>query len=111
MIPLFNTVVSWFLKKRIHQIELFLKYPIDVQQEVLLRLLGDAQYTEIGKKYGFNDMYTYTTFTERVPIQQYESIEPMIARTRNGEQNIFWHSDIQWFAKSSGTTNAKSKFI
>ena len=111
MIPLFNTVASWILKKRTHQIDLFLKYPIDVQRELLMRLLGDAQNTEVGKKYNYKNIYDYKTFSERVPIQKYESIEPLIERTRKGEQNIFWHSDIQWFAKSSGTTNAKSKFI
>ncbi len=111
MIPLFNTVASWILKKRAHQIELFLKYPIDVQQELLMKLLGTAQNTEIGKQYDFKNIYSYKTFAERVPIQKYESIEPLIERCRKGEQNIFWPSKIEWFAKSSGTTNAKSKFI
>jgi len=111
MIPLFNTVVSWFLKKRKHQMELFLKYPIDVQQELLMNLLDTARNTELGKQFDFKTIYNYKTFTERVPIQKYETIEPLIERTRKGEQNLFWPSDIQWFAKSSGTTNAKSKFI
>ena len=111
MFPLFNTVVSWFLKKRKHQIELFLKYPIDVQREVLMRLLETAKNTVIGKQYDFRTIYDYKTFAERIPINQYETIEPMIERTRKGEQNLFWPSNIQWFAKSSGTTNAKSKFI
>ncbi len=111
MLPLFNTVVSWFLKKRKHQMELFLKYPIDVQQELLIRLLGVAQNTEFGKQYEFRTIYDYNTFSDRVPIQQYESIQPLIERTRKGEQNLFWPTNIQWFAKSSGTTNAKSKFI
>lgn len=111
MLPLFNTVVSWFLKKRKHQMELFLKYPIDVQQELMTRLLDTARNTEFGKQYSFDTIYDYKTFAERVPIQQYETIEPLIERTRKGEQNLFWPSSIQWFAKSSGTTNAKSKFI
>ncbi|MEZ4840709.1 MAG: GH3 auxin-responsive promoter family protein [Flavobacteriaceae bacterium] len=111
MFPLFNTVVSWFLKKRKHQIELFLKYPIDVQRELLMRLLETAKNTVVGKQYDFKTIYDYKTFAERIPINQYETIEPMIERTRKGEQNLFWPSNIQWFAKSSGTTNAKSKFI
>tara|TARA_R110002073_G_scaffold40547_5_gene115123 strand:- start:243814 stop:245337 length:1524 start_codon:yes stop_codon:yes gene_type:complete len=111
MLPLFNTVVSWFLKKRKHQMELFLKYPIDVQQELMIRLLDTARNTEIGRKYDFKTIYDYKTFAERVPIHKYETIEPLIERTRKGEQNLFWPTNIQWFAKSSGTTNAKSKFI
>lgn len=107
----FNTVVSWVLKKRYHQIDLFLKYPIEVQREVLQKLIDTAQNTYIGKTYNFDKITDYKSFVENVPIKQYEDIEPLITRTRNGEQNLFWPTHIQWFAKSSGTTNAKSKFI
>ena len=110
-IPLFNSIASWLLKKRYHQIELFLKYPGEVQEEVLHQLLEIAEDTEIGKKYDFETIANYETFKERVPILSYEEIEPLIERTRKGEQNIFWPTSIKWFAKSSGTTNAKSKFI
>lgn len=110
-IPLFNSIASWLLKKRYHQIELFLKYPEEVQEEVLYQLLDFAEDTEVGKKYGFDSIKSYETFRERVPIMSYEEIEPLIERTRKGEQNIFWPTSIKWFAKSSGTTNAKSKFI
>lgn len=106
-----NSIISWFLKKRKHQLELFLKYPSEVQNELLRNLLATAKNTEFGKKYGFKYINNYREFTENVPIQKYESIEELIERTRKGEQNIFWPSHIQWFAKSSGTTNAKSKFI
>jgi uncharacterized membrane protein len=110
-IPLFNSIASWLLKKRYHQIELFLKYPEEVQEEVLYQLLEIARDTEIGRKYEFETIINYETFKERVPIVSYEEIEPLIERTRKGEQNIFWPTSIKWFAKSSGTTNAKSKFI
>ena len=110
-IPLFNSIASWLLKKRYHQIELFLKYPEEVQDEVLHQLLSFAEDTEIGRKYDFESINNYETFIERVPIVSYEEFEPMIERSRRGEQNIFWPTTIKWFAKSSGTTNAKSKFI
>lgn len=110
-IPIINSIASWLLKKRYHQIELFLKYPEEVQAEVLHQLLEIAEDTEIGKKYGFESIANYESFRERVPIVSYEEIEPAIERTRRGEQNIFWPTSIKWFAKSSGTTNAKSKFI
>ncbi|MEX0287482.1 MAG: GH3 auxin-responsive promoter family protein [Flavobacteriaceae bacterium] len=110
-IPLFNSIASWLLKKRYHQIELFLKYPGEVQQEVMHQLLEIAEDTEVGKLHGFNSITNYKSFSDRVPIVSYEEVEPMIERTRKGEQNIFWPTAIRWFAKSSGTTNAKSKFI
>lgn len=110
-IPLFNSIASWLLKKRYHQIELFLKYPAEVQEEVLHQLISMAKDTEIGKKHGFESITNYETFAQRVPIVSYEQTEPLIERTRRGEQNIFWPTAIKWFAKSSGTTNARSKFI
>lgn len=110
-IPLFNTVLSWMLKKRKYQMEMFVDFPIEAQEEVLYNLLSAAKHTEIGLKYDFDSIKSYRAFADRVPIQRYESIEPMIERARKGEQNIFWPSRIQWFAKSSGTTNAKSKFL
>ena len=110
-IPLVNSIASWFLKKRFHQIELFLKYPNEVQNELLLELLTIAKDTEFGKKYAFNTIKDYKTFAERIPISSYEDYKDVIDRSRNGEHNIFWPNPIRWFAKSSGTTNSKSKFI
>ena len=110
-IPFVNSIISWFLKKRKHQMELFIKYPIDVQDELLIRLVQFAQGTEFGNEHGFSTIHSYKDFTAKVPIQQYESMEPLIERCRKGEQNLFWPTHIKWFAKSSGTTNAKSKFI
>lgn len=110
-IPIVNSIASWFLKKRFHQIELFLKYPIEVQNELLHGLLHKAKNTEIGKEYDFCSIQTYEEFASRVPISSYEDNEERIQRARKGETNIFWPTPIKWFAKSSGTTNAKSKFI
>ncbi|AVI50244.1 hypothetical protein C5O00_03300 [Pukyongia salina] len=110
-IPIVNSIASWFLKKRFHQIELFLKYPVEVQEELLHNLLLKAKTTEIGIQYDFGSIKSYREFTERVPITTYEENEARIERARRGESNIFWPKPIKWFAKSSGTTNAKSKFI
>lgn len=110
-IPLVNSIVSWFLKKRIYQIEHFLNNPNEVQLELLFSLLYTAKKTEVGKQFEFSTITDYKTFTERIPITSYEDIEQMIERSRKGESNIFWPKPIRWFAKSSGTTNAKSKFI
>ena len=110
-IPLVNSIASWFLKKRFHQIELFLKYPNEVQNELLFQLITTAKDTEIGKLYDFGSITNYKTFSERIPISSYEDYQDVIERSRKGEHNIFWPQPIKWFAKSSGTTNAKSKFI
>ncbi|MBL3657795.1 GH3 auxin-responsive promoter family protein [Fulvivirga sediminis] len=99
------------MKKRIHDIELFLKYPHEVQRELLKKLVTEAKHTEFGKKYGFKDISNYEEFKNRVPVHSYEQLFPYIERLMKGEQNILWPSEITWFAKSSGTTNARSKFI
>jgi phenylacetate-coenzyme A ligase PaaK-like adenylate-forming protein len=110
-IPIVNSIASWFLKKRFHQIELFLKYPVEVQEELLQNLLQKAKQTEIGIQYDFNSINTYREFSNRIPVTTYEDNEPRIERARQGESNISWPKTIRWFAKSSGTTNSKSKFI
>ncbi len=110
-LPIVNSIASWFLKKRIHQIDLFLKYPIDVQEELVRGLINKARFTEIGNQYDFNSINTYKEFAERIPVTTYEDNEANYERARKGESNIFWPTPIKWFAKSSGTTNAKSKFL
>ena len=106
-----NTVASWMLKKRIHQIELFEKYPLDVQNEELKKLIQISKNTEFGKQYEFSSIDSYETFKERIPSFTYEEFFPIINKTINGNHNIFWPEKIKWFAQSSGTTNSKSKFI
>lgn len=106
-----NSILTWVMKKRIHDIELFIKYPHDVQHELFKKLLSEARNTEFGKKYGFRDITSYQQYRERVPVHAYEDLFPYIERLMRGEQNILWPSEITWFAKSSGTTNARSKFI
>jgi hypothetical protein len=91
--------------------ELFIKYPHEVQNELLKHLIFKARNTEIGKKYDFAGIKTYSDFANRLPVQQYEDYQACIERSRQGETNIFWPTPIKWFAKSSGTTSAKSKFI
>ena len=106
-----NSIISWIMKKRIHQIELFMKYPMEVQQDWFNRLIDSAKNTEWGIKYDYKSISSVDDFKYRVPIQNYDSLKPYIDRLMNGEQNILWPSDIRWFAKSSGTTAGKSKFI
>ena len=110
-LDLVNSFISWRMKKRFHQIELFMKYPIEVQQEVLQGLLERAARTEWGKRYDFRSIRNYEDFRSRVPLHFYETIQADVDRLRSGEQNIMWPTEIKWFAKSSGTTSSKSKFI
>ena len=106
-----NSLFTWIMKKRIHQIELFIKYPHDVQAEWFRNLISAAQHTEWGKKYDYQSITTPEQFKERVPIQSYDSLKPYIERMMKGENNVLWPSEIKWFAKSSGTTSDRSKFI
>ncbi|WP_405211534.1 GH3 auxin-responsive promoter family protein [Dokdonia sp. Asnod2-E02] len=110
-IPLVHSIASWFLKKRIHQMELFMKYPAEVQEELRAKLIDKAKDTEIGKKYDFRSIRSYNDFAQTIPITSYEENQAYIERSRKGESNILWPTPIKWFAQSSGTTNARSKYI
>ena len=99
------------MKKRMHQIELFMKYPHEVQREGLNKLIKSAADTQWGKLYGYKDIENARQYTESVPLQDYDSLKPFIDKMRKGEQQVLWNSEIKWFAKSSGTTNDKSKYI
>lgn len=106
-----NSILTWVMRKRIHQIELFMKYPHDVQQEIFKYLIQEARSTEFGRKYDFKNIHTYQDFKNNVPIHSYNEAYPYIKRLMEGEQNILWPNEIKWFAKSSGTTSTRSKFI
>ena len=108
---LLNSIFTWIMKKRIHQIELFMKYPHDVQEEWFQNLISAAEATEWGKKYDYKSILTPQEFKNRVPISDYDDIKGYVDRMIKGEQNLLWPSDIKWFAKSSGTTSDRSKFI
>ena len=109
--PLITSIVNWLNIKRVYQIDLFRKYPFDIQQETLFKLLNKAAESEWGKKYDFASIDSIEEFQQRLPIQTYEDVKPYITRLRNGESNLLWPGEIKWFAKSSGTTSDKSKFI
>ena len=107
----FNSVFGWFIKKRIHQIDLFMKYPVEVQSELFSNLIDEAALTRFGIDHGFSSIKTVDDFKKAVPIRNYEAFKPYIEWLREGQQNVLWPSRLKWFAKSSGTTDAKSKFI
>ncbi|MFP4556660.1 MAG: GH3 auxin-responsive promoter family protein [Bacteroidales bacterium] len=106
-----TSLVGWFNTKRLHQIDLFRRFPNEVQEETLFKLLNKAKDTMIGKTYGFKEVKSVSAFQERVAIGDYEDVKPYVERLRKGEKNLLWPNEIKWFAKSSGTTSDKSKFI
>jgi hypothetical protein len=108
---LLNNVFRWFILDRMRQIEAFNSFPGPIQQKVRGELLSSAKDTEWGRKYGFSTISTYSQFTERIPLQDYNSLKPDIDRMMRGEPNVLWPGVINWYAKSSGTTEDKSKYI
>src|SRR5690349_20416597 len=108
---LLSPAISSLARMRLWRIEGWKNHPIDAQREVLQDLVTSAQYTEFGRKYNFSKLFNIKSYKQAVPIQEYDDIKPYIHRIMNGEQNILWNTPIHWFAKSSGTTSDKSKFI
>ena len=108
---LLSPAISTLARLRSWRIEAWMQHPISAQREVLQDLVTSGQYTEIGRKYDFSKLFNTKTFKQAVPIHEYEDLKPYIERIMAGEQNILWNTPINWFAKSSGTTSDKSKFI
>ena len=108
--PIIPSIVNWLNAKRLNNIELFKKYPVETQQETLYRLLAKSASTEWGKKYGYSSIKSISDYQSRFHIQTYEDLLPYVDRLRRGEANLLWPGEIRWFAKSSGTTSTKSKF-
>lgn len=111
MLDLVNSFLSWRMQKRFRQIEFFMQYPHEVQQDLLFNLLQIAKRTEWGKKYDFKSITSYEEYKSRVPLHFYEDIENDVNRMRQGASDVIWPGEFRWFAKSSGTTSSKSKFI
>lgn len=108
---LLSPAISRIARMRFWRIENWSHQPGAAQREVLQELVTAAQYTEFGKKYRFNKLFTLKEFKKNVPIHEYDDIKPYIVRMMEGEENVLWNTPITWFAKSSGTTSDKSKFI
>jgi hypothetical protein len=108
---LFSPAISSLARMRLWRIEAWKLHPVDAQREVLQDLVTSAQYTEFGRKYNFSELFNIRSFKQAVPIHEYNDMKPYIQRIMNGEQNVLWNTPIFWFAKSSGTTSDKSKFI
>ena len=108
---LLSPAISSLARMRLWRIEAWKNHPLDAQREVLQDLVTSAQYTEFGRKHHFTELFTTKAFKEAVPIHEYDDLKPYIERIMNGEQNVLWNTPIYWFAKSSGTTSDKSKFI
>ncbi len=109
--PIINSIINWLNIKRIYNIDLFKRYPYNVQKETFTRLVSRAMDTNWGKKYAYSEGMRLEEFQRNVPLQNYDQAKPWIERLMNGEQNLLWPTEIKWFAKSSGTTADKSKFI
>lgn len=108
---LLSSAISKLARMRTWRIHNWLNHPVAAQREVLQGLVTAAQYTGFGKKYHFTRLFTVKDFKKNVPIHEYDDMRPYIMRMMEGEPNVLWNTPITWFAKSSGTTSDKSKFI
>ena len=108
---LLSPAISRLARLRLWRVRNWTSDPIAAQRDVLQHLVTQAQYTEFGRKYSFSRLFTVKDFKRRIPVHEYDDIKSYILRMMNGEENVLWNTPINWFAKSSGTTSDKSKFI
>ena len=106
-----NSILSYALKTRLKKIDFFIKNPHTSQELTFNYLIKNGKNTLFGKEHDFKNIKSYSGYINRVPTRTYEDLFPYILKIQAGEENILWNSKTKWFAKSSGTTNAKSKFI
>lgn len=106
-----SPAISRLARMRMWRIESMMMNPVAAQREVLQDLVTSAQYTEFGRRYRFSELFTVKAFKQAVPIQEYDDIRPWVERVMQGEEQVLWNTPIHWFAKSSGTTSDRSKFI
>ncbi len=106
-----SPAIKGYMRLRQSAITNFMLNPHETQQQVFNDLIGSAQFTEYGKQYDFPSINNISDFKKAVPLNDYDTLKPYIERNMQGEQNILWPSPVHWFAKSSGTTSDKSKFI
>lgn len=111
MVGILDTVMQQYLKLRMHRIENFMQHPGRAQESLLSGLIQTAQTTEFGRKHNFLEIRNAEQFAREVPVQDYESLKKDIERMMHGERDVLWPGEVNWFAKSSGTTSDKSKFI
>jgi hypothetical protein len=103
--------MSWYLKKRIPTMEYAFANSAVVQLATFNALLKEGRKTTFGKQFNCNLISSIEQYRTNVPLFTYDLIKPYIQRVMNGEQYVLWPGEINWFAKSSGTTSDKSKFI
>ncbi len=108
---LFNGIMKLALEGRIKALDHMASNPIESQLAVFNELISKASKTKWGVDFGYESISSYEDYARRVPVSSYEDIFPLIERTMKGEENVLWPTKISWFAKSSGTTNSRSKFI
>ena len=106
-----NTVVTAYLSRRMPHIAKWVLYPVVSQEQVFNHLIASAKQTAWGKQYHYKSIENIADFQRQVPLSDYDRLKPFINQMLNGEANTLWPGEIRWFAKSSGTTSDKSKFI
>lgn len=106
-----SSAISKLARTRTWRIKNWTNHPISAQRDVLQDLVTSAQYTQFGKLYDFSSLFSLKEYKNRVPVHEYEDLYPFIEKMLNGEENVLWNAPVKWFAKSSGTSNNKSKFI
>lgn len=104
-------IVRPYFKRRERELERHFEDGLALQQEVMTYLLERAKNTEYGRNHMFKSTHSYEEFVRNIPVNSYENIKDDIDRMRHGEADILWPGTVKWYAKSSGTTNDKSKFI
>ena len=106
-----NLTFNWYIRRRMAQIDLARREPVESQRALLAQLLTCGAETAFGREHGLAEARNLRDFKERVPVRPYDALKPWIERAIAGEEDVLWPGRTPWFAKSSGTTSDRSKYL
>ena len=109
--PKRSSIVQMIMSSILYELEQSIIAPQDIQQKILKYLIHNGKDSAFGKEHNFSNIHSYEDFAKNIPIRDYDNIQPYIDRLRSGEHYVLWNQKVQWYAKSSGTSSDKSKFI
>ncbi|MEO7598514.1 MAG: GH3 auxin-responsive promoter family protein [Opitutus sp.] len=84
---------------------------VSAQHEILPDLIKNLAQTAHGQELGIRPGMTYEEFRARVPLRDYDQLQPYFSRIKLGEANVLWPGMCRWRAASARTVGPEPKWL